>query len=107
MAGSPKGVTGWLMVPLMFPIEVLTQLTRPITLSLRLFGNILGEDILLGAAALFGVYLLSSTNIVGGFPMQLPIMFLSLLTGLMQALVFTILTAIYILLSKPGDEDTH
>lgn len=104
LAGSPNGALGWALVPLMFPIEVLTQLTRPITLALRLFGNIVGEDILIGAAALFGVYLLSSFPVIGGIPMQIPFLFLALLTGLMQALVFTLLTTIYILLSMPSSE---
>lgn len=108
MAGSPKNALGWAMVPLMFPIELLTQLTRPLTLSLRLFGNVVGEDILIGAAALFGVYLLSNLDIHGGLPVQVPFMFLALLTGLMQALVFTLLSTIYILLSMPHVEDkTH
>ena len=105
MAGSPKNLVGWLLVPLMLPIELLTQVTRPLTLALRLFGNILGEDILIGAAAFFGVYLLSSLNLSGGLPIQLPFMFLALLTGLMQALVFTLLSAIYILLSMPDQGD--
>ncbi|KAF3362743.1 hypothetical protein PHSC3_000730 [Chlamydiales bacterium STE3] len=106
MAGSPKSILDWLLVPLMLPIELLTQLTRPLTLALRLFGNVVGEDILIGAAALFGVYLLSSSSLVGGLPMQLPFLFLALLTGLMQALVFTLLSTIYILLSLPH-EDKH
>lgn len=107
LAGSPKDALGWAMVPLMFPIEILTQLTRPITLALRLFGNIVGEDILIGAAALFGVYLLSSFDVIGGIPMQLPFMLLAMLTGLMQALVFTLLSTIYILLSMPNPEEGH
>lgn len=109
MAGSPKGILEWVLVPIMLPIEILTQLTRPLTLALRLFGNIAGEDILIGAASLFGVFLLSSINLEGGLPMQIPFMFLALLTGLMQALVFTILTTIYILLSMPSAEEkqTH
>jgi F-type H+-transporting ATPase subunit a len=107
MMGSPKDLMGWLLVPLMLPIEILTQITRPLTLALRLFGNIAGEDILIGAAALFGVYLLSSSNLWVGIPTQLPFIFLALLTGLMQALVFTLLSAIYILLSMPPKDETH
>lgn len=105
MAGSPKGFMGWALVPLMLPIEILTQFTRPVTLALRLFGNVVGEDILIGAAALFGVYLLSSSPLMIGLPMQLPFMFLALLTGLMQALVFTLLSTIYILLSMPDPKE--
>lgn len=104
MAGSPKDFLSWALVPLMLPIELLTQITRPMTLALRLFGNVVGEDILIGAAALFGVYLLSSSPLIGGVPVQLPFLFLALLTGLMQALVFTLLSAIYILLSMPEEE---
>lgn len=105
LAGSPKGFLGWALVPLMLPIEILTQLTRPLTLALRLFGNIVGEDILIGAAALFGVYLLSATELAAGLPMQLPFLLLALLTGLMQALVFTLLSTIYILLSMPPTDE--
>lgn len=105
MAGSPKGVLGWSLVPLMFFIELLTQFTRPLTLALRLFGNVVGEDILIGAFALFGVYLLSFLNAPIGVPMQIPFMFLALLTGLIQAVVFTLLSTIYILLSTPPSEE--
>lgn len=103
MAGSPKGFLGWVLVPLFFPIELLTQLTRPFTLALRLFGNVLGEDILIGVFALFGVLILSTatTQVPLGLPLQLPFLFLALLTGLMQALVFTLLSTVYILLSMP------
>lgn len=102
MAGSPKGALGWAMVPLMFPIELLTQLSRPLTLAFRLFGNVIGEDILIGAFALFGITLFSFLPI--GLPLQMPFMLFAMLTGLMQALVFTLLTGIYILLSMPSDK---
>lgn len=102
LAGSPKDVMGWIMVPLMFPIELLTQLTRPLTLGLRLFGNVVGEDILIGAFALFGVMIfINYAPIV--LPLQVPFMFFAMLTGLMQALVFTLLSTIYILLSIPSE----
>lgn len=100
MAGSPKGIIEWAMVPLMFPIEVLTQITRPFTLALRLFGNVIGEDILIGVFALFGAMLLYPVLL----PLQIPFMFLALLTSLMQALVFTLLSTVYILLSIPEPE---
>jgi F-type H+-transporting ATPase subunit a len=103
MAGSPKGALGWAMVPLMFPIELLTQLSRPLTLAFRLFGNVVGEDILIGAFALFGITLFAFSPV--GVPLQMPFMLFAMLTGLMQALVFTLLSAIYILLSMPGPED--
>lgn len=106
LAGSPKSALEWAMVPLMFPIEVLTQLTRPLTLALRLFGNVLGEDVLMGAFALFGIALLAGINSPVGVPLQLPFMFMALLFSAMQALVFTLLSTIYILLAM-GHEEKH
>jgi F-type H+-transporting ATPase subunit a len=104
MAGSPKDTLGWIMSPLMFALELLAQLSRPVTLSLRLFGNIMGEEALIAYFAILGVVLLASLNIPVGFPLQIPFMFLGMLTSLMQALVFTLLSAVYILLSTPHDE---
>lgn len=107
LAGSPKGALGWAMAPLMFPLELITQLARPLTLSMRLFGNILGGDIFVGIFALFGVGLLSRFHSPVGLPIQLPFMFLGLLAGVMQAMVFTLLTTVYILLSMPHEEEHH
>lgn len=103
LAGSPKGFLGWAFVPLMLPVEILTQLSRPLTLSFRLFGNVLGEDILIGTFALFGVTLFATLPI--GIPLQMPFMLFALLTGTLQAFVFTLLSAIYILLAMPGEEE--
>src|SRR3990172_12520331 len=104
MAGSPKWILGWSLAPLMFPVELITQLSRPLTLSLRLFGNILGEDILIAAFAVLGLTLLSAFNSPVGLPLQAPFMFLAMLTSLLQALVFTLLSTVYILLSVPHTE---
>lgn len=98
LAGSPKDTIGWLIVPLMFPIELLTQISRPITLSLRLFGNILGEKILLAFFILVSISWLF-------LPVQTPILFLGLLTSIMQAMVFTLLSTIYILLAVSHEEE--
>lgn len=99
LAGSPKDLMGWLIAPLMFPIELLTQISRPITLALRLFGNIFGEKILLAFFAL-----VSATTFFF-LPIQTPFMFLGLLTSVMQAMVFTLLSTIYIFLSLPSEEE--
>lgn len=101
LAGSPTNKVGWMIAPLMFPIELLTQISRPVTLALRLFGNILGEKILVAFFAMVGITLLYF------FPIQLPFMFLGILTSLMQAMVFTLLSTIYILLSVPHSEEIH
>ncbi|MCE5294850.1 MAG: F0F1 ATP synthase subunit A [Chlamydiales bacterium] len=101
LMGSPKGLTGWLLVPLMLPIEVITQISRPVTLALRLSGNILGEKILVGFFAVFGATWLML------FPVQTPVIFFGILTSAMQALVFTLLSAVYILLSIPHSHEKH
>ncbi len=106
LAGSPKTFGDWLLVPILFPIEILTQFTRPLTLALRLFGNIIGEGILIGAAALFGVLIFAESHLPIGLPLQIPFVLLALLTGAMQALVFTLLSSIYILLSMKHDDKT-
>lgn len=101
LMGSPKDLTGWLIAPLMFPIELITQLSRPLTLALRLSGNILGEKILVGFFALIG-----ATWLVF-FPLQTPALFFGVLTSVMQALVFTLLSTIYILLSISHNEENN
>ena len=68
----------------------------------------MGEDILIGSFAMLGVMLLhfitAGMEIPFGIPLQLPFMFLSLLLGTIQALVFSLLVSIYILLSLPHDD---
>jgi len=66
-------------------VEVLELFTRPLTLALRLFGNILAGEILI--TALLGLC-------AWGLP--LPIMFFEILVACVQALVFTMLTTVYI-----------
>ena len=104
LAGSPKDKIGWLISPLMLPIELLTELTRPITLALRLFGNIFGEEIMIGIFALFGVTAIAALNLPLGLPLQLPFMLLAIFTSFIQALVFALLSSIYLALSGEGEE---
>lgn len=106
LAGSPKTLLQWCFVPLLLPIELLTQFSRPLTLAFRLFGNIFGEDILIGYFALLGVTLLPYIYPLA-VPLQLPFLFLALFTSIIQALVFTLLTTVYILLSIPEESAHH
>lgn len=103
LAGSPKTMVEWILAPFLLVLELISQLARPVTLSLRLFGNVLGEDILVGTFALLGVTLIINYSSLG-LPLQIPFMFLALLTSTMQALVFTLLSTVYILLSSPNKE---
>ncbi|MBI2874134.1 MAG: F0F1 ATP synthase subunit A [Firmicutes bacterium] len=71
--------------PVLLPLNVLEEFVKPLSLSLRLFGNIFGEELLL--AVFLGMI---------PFLVPIPIMALSLLFGFIQAFVFTLLAAIYI-----------
>ncbi|HEY3367421.1 MAG TPA: FoF1 ATP synthase subunit a [Symbiobacteriaceae bacterium] len=80
------GLWGWVKHLLhLGPLSVLEEFVRPFSLSLRLFGNIFGEETLLAVI----IFLLPGIAPV-------PIMGLSLMFGAIQAVVFTTLTAIYI-----------
>jgi F-type H+-transporting ATPase subunit a len=101
LMGSPRNLTGWILVPIMLPIHVLGEIAKPISLSCRLFGNIFGEDMLLVAFVSLGVTTLSFTHLPFGLPLQVPFLLLALLTSTLQALVFTVLSTIYFLLMLP------
>ena len=82
--GAPPGSPVWLF-PIMFPIEVISHMSRVLSLSLRLFGNIFGEELL--------IMILAS---IVPFIVPLPIMFLGLITGGLQAFIFVLLSIIYL-----------
>jgi F-type H+-transporting ATPase subunit a len=107
LLGQPRNLVGWLLVPLMLPIHLLGELAKPISLSCRLFGNIFGEDMLMVAFATLGIAMLSFLHVPFGVPMHAIFYPLALLTSGLQALVFTVLTTIYILLMLPHDDHGH
>jgi F-type H+-transporting ATPase subunit a len=78
--GSPF-VLGFVM----FPIEIISHMARVMSLSLRLFGNIFGEELVILILAMLVPFLV-----------PLPMMFLGLLTGTLQAAIFVLLTMIYL-----------
>jgi F-type H+-transporting ATPase subunit a len=80
----PPGSPVW-MAPLMALIEAISHLARVMSLTLRLFGNIFGEELVI--IILAGLV---------PFIVPLPMMFLGLLTGTLQALIFVILTMVYL-----------
>ena len=96
----PAGVPWWL-VPLILPIEIMSFLTRPITLSVRLFANMIAGHIMLKVFAGFsvGMMTLGATGLLAGI---LPMIFNSvmiafeLLVAFLQAYVFAILSCIYL-----------
>ena len=108
MAGSPRDVVGWVLVPLMMPVHLIGEVAKPISLSCRLFGNIFGEDMLLVGFATLGVTALSALHLPFGLPLHVPFMFLAgIITAPVQALVFTMLSTIYFLLMLPHDDHGH
>lgn len=87
---------------ILFPIELISELVKPFTLALRLFGNIFGEDTVIIALASMAVLLLPKAPIL---PLQLPILMLALMTTFVQALVFVSLTCVYIALQSHHEDD--
>jgi F-type H+-transporting ATPase subunit a len=106
---GPKGQTsGFMKIPLIIifflvgVLEIVSILFRPISLSFRLFGNIYAGETMLESMA----------NLVPSLSWLLPIpfYFMELLVGLVQALVFMLLTAVFTLLiaqHEPGHETHH
>jgi F-type H+-transporting ATPase subunit a len=110
LAGSPRTKMDWGFSLLLFPLHVLGELIKPISLSLRLFGNIFGEDTLIATMIILGtaaIYSLTGSQFVPGIPFQFPFYFLGMLTSTIQALVFTLLSTVYIALMLPHDEHAH
>ena len=108
MMGAPRDVVGWILVPLMLPIHLLGELAKPISLSCRLFGNVFGEDMLLVGFATLGITLMGAIGLKRvpvGVPLHAIFFPLALLSSALQAMVFTVLSTIYILLMLPHDHD--
>jgi F-type H+-transporting ATPase subunit a len=107
LMGSPRDVISWVLVPLNLPIHIIGELAKPLSLSLRLFGNITGEDVLLAAFLGLGVAATAFLHSPVGIPLHLPFMFLALLTGTIQALVFTLLSSVYFSMMVAEHEEHH
>src|SRR5260370_37156098 len=83
--------------PIMFPMEIISHLSRVLSLTLRLFGNIFGEDLVI--LILFSIV---------PFLVPLPMMFLGIITALLQSYIFVLLTTIYLggaVATEHGDND--
>ncbi len=81
---------------LMFPLETLSLILRPMTLALRLTGNLFGDHLVF-------------TIISGEVPLLVPsaLLGLAIFVSFMQAFVFSLLSAVYVGLSLPHDHDHH
>lgn len=105
LMGEPKDAIGWCMVPLFLPLHILEEFIKPLSLACRLFGNIYGEDILLGVGLLLGVTAVASfwPHTFIGIPFHFPFVLLALLLSAIQALVFTLLATVYISMVMPHE----
>jgi F-type H+-transporting ATPase subunit a len=95
----PPGAPVW-MAPMMLVIEGISHTSRLLSLSLRLFGNIFGEELV--------IVILGS---IIPFIVPLPMMFLGLITGGLQAFIFVLLSIIYlqaaVAVEHENDEHGH
>jgi F-type H+-transporting ATPase subunit a len=91
----------WL-APLMFPIHVIGELARPLSLSVRLFGNMFGEEMVLAILASLTLVIVPYLIAI---PTQFPIMLFDVFISFVQAMVFSMLSAIYISLALEAAEE--
>ncbi len=95
----PSGVPGWLL-PFMVVIEIVSFLSRPISLALRLFGNMLAGHIALKVFGGFVAALLAAgaAGVLAPLPLILAVALTALefLVAFLQAYVFAILTCVYL-----------
>jgi F-type H+-transporting ATPase subunit a len=75
----------WWLAVLMVPIEVISHLARPLSLTIRLFGNIFGEDLVIVILAM-----------IVPFVVPVPMMAMAVFTSLIQAFVFVLMSSVYL-----------
>src|SRR3712207_2217108 len=96
----PEGAPVWL-APIIVPVEIVSYLSRPVSLSIRLFANMVAGHVMLKVFATF-IVLLGGLGVVGPFVATLPLALnvalvgFELLVAFLQAYVFAILTCIYL-----------
>jgi F-type H+-transporting ATPase subunit a len=95
LIGLAPPTPGWLL-PLIYPLEIISHLVRPFTLALRLFANILAGHMVLatvlGLILIFQSYLAAVASVLGAVALS----FLELLVAFIQAYIFTFLSTLYI-----------
>jgi F-type H+-transporting ATPase subunit a len=100
LAGEPR-----YMAPLMFPIHLISELSRLVSLSMRLFGNVFAGEVLIATM----LALTTATLFVLPLAFFVPAVFLGLelLFGAVQALVFALLTMTYITMAIAEQQGDH
>ena len=70
---------------MLLPLEIITEFSRTLALAVRLFGNVVSEELVIAV-------LLT----IAGLLVPVPIMLLAVLTGVVQAYIFAVLTIVYL-----------
>lgn len=95
-AGAPK-----LLAPIIIPVEIISYLSRPVSLSIRLFANMVAGHVMFEVFASFMVMMAAAGAVgylgaVGPLALNVALMGFELLVAFLQAYVFAILTCIYL-----------
>ena len=85
-----RGLRGYLRhylepTPLLLPLEIITEFSRTLALAIRLFGNVMSEELVIAVLLL-----------IAGLLVPVPLMMLAIITGLVQAYIFAVLTVVYL-----------
>jgi F-type H+-transporting ATPase subunit a len=70
--------------PFLLPLEIITEFSRTLALAVRLFGNVMSEELVIAVVVM-----------IAGFA-AVPLMLLAVLTGVVQAYIFSVLTMVYV-----------
>ncbi len=108
--GGLKGAMGAVMAVIFFAvglIEVFSILLRNLTLPMRLYGNIYAGENVLHTMGEMLEHQGPVISFLGKVFLPLPFYFMELLVGILQAMVFTLLTAVYIKLSTDHGDEHH
>ena len=89
------GEPAWLG-PLMFPLHIIGEFAKVVSLAFRLYGNMFGKETVIAVLMGFSPILLIGHFEVPYVPLQLPMLLFGVFVGLLQAMVFSVLVAIYI-----------
>ena len=105
-AGSPRQLGDWLLAILLFPVELVSTSARILSLTVRLWANIVASDLLytifLGLFSMATVAAWSKSPVFGVviavLPATIPIAFIGLhiFVGIIQAYIFTVLPSVYL-----------
>jgi len=93
LAGVPRQFPYVLLAPLVFAVHLVGEVFRPVTLALRLFGNLMSEETVV--LILIGLVVGLARHWMP-VPVQLPNMILGMLVSVVQAAIFSMLTAVYL-----------